>query len=473
MFKKVLIANRGEIALRIIRACKELSISTVVIHSEADAASLHVKYADEAYLVEPGPIEGYLSIYRIIDLAKQKGADAIHPGYGFLAENAEFSKACEANGITFIGPSAEAIRTMGDKITARKKMIEAGVPVVPGLADPISSLEMAVQYSDEMGYPIMLKASAGGGGKGIRVCRSGEEVKRFFPITQAEAKAAFGNDKIYIEKRIESPHHIEIQILADQKGHMIHLGERDCSIQRRHQKLIEIAPSLLLDEGLRQEMGQAALAAARSVNYVSAGTVEFLVDTDKRFYFLEMNTRIQVEHTVTEEVSGIDIVKEMIRIAAGQSIPEQQEDIFLRGHAIECRINAEDPKNNFMPTPGKISAYYSPGGIGVRIDGNIYKGYVVPPYYDPLLAKLTVRAKTWSGAVQRMSRALDEYVIRGVKTTIPFLKQVMEDLDFQSGLFDTSYIDTHLEKLNISTPVNHMDRVAAISAVIAAYSRRQ
>ncbi len=473
MFKKILIANRGEIALRVIRACKELRVPTVAIHSDVDAASLHVRYADEAYLVEPGPIEGYLSIYRIIDLAKQKGADAIHPGYGFLAENAEFAEACEANGITFIGPPADVIKTMGDKIAARRKMIEAGVPVVPGLADPLSSVEEAVRFSEEIGYPVMLKASAGGGGKGIRVCRNREELKRLFPITQAEAKAAFGNDTIYVEKNIISPHHIEIQILADKRGNMVHLGERDCSIQRRHQKLIEIAPSLLLDDALRERMGQAALAAARSVNYVSAGTVEFLVDADRNFYFLEMNTRIQVEHTVTEEVSGIDIVKEMIRIAAGRTIHDRQEDIFLRGHAIECRINAEDPKNNFMPTPGEITGYYSPGGIGVRIDGNIYKGYVVPPYYDPLLAKLTVRAKTWNGAVRRMSRALDEYVIRGVKTTIPFLKQVMEDVDFQSGAFDTSYIETHLEKLNVATPANHMDKVVAIAAVIAAHSRRE
>lgn len=473
MFKKVLVANRGEIALRIIRACRELSVPTVAIHSEVDATTLPVKYADEAYLVEPGPIEGYLSIYRIIDLAKQKGVDAIHPGYGFLSENAEFADACAANGITFIGPPAAAIRTMGDKILARRKMIEAGVPVVPGLADPLSSVDEAGRCADEIGYPVMLKASAGGGGKGIRICQNREEVTRLFPITQAEAKLSFGKDTVYIEKYLRAPHHIEIQILGDQYGHMLHLGERDCSIQRRHQKLIEIAPSLLLDETLREKMGQAALAAARSVNYVNAGTVEFLVDADKNFYFLEMNTRIQVEHTVTEEVTGIDIVKEMIRIAAGHAISEQQEDILLRGYAIECRINAEDPKNNFMPTPGEITAYYSPGGIGIRIDGNLYKGYVVPPYYDPLLAKLTVRAKTWGGAVQRMSRALNEYVIRGVKTTIPFLKQVMEDVDFQNGAFDTTYIETHLDKLNIATPANHMDRVIAIAAVIAAHSRRQ
>jgi len=472
MFKKILVANRGEIALRIIRACKELAVRTVAIHSEVDAATLHVKYADEACLVGPGPIEGYLNIYRIIDLAKQKGADAIHPGYGFLAENAEFAEACENSGLTFIGPPASAIRSMGDKITARRKMVAAGVPVVPGLTDPVDTLPEAIAAANEIGFPVMLKASAGGGGRGIRICQNTKEVKQFFRLTQTEAKAAFGKDAVYLEKYIASPHHIEIQILADQHGSMIHLGERDCSIQRRHQKLIEIAPSLFINESIRQKMGEAALAAARAVNYVSAGTVEFLVDSKKHFYFLEMNTRIQVEHTVTEEVSGIDIVKEMIRIAAGQPLPDRQSDVFLRGHAIECRINAEDPKNQFIPTPGKITSYYSPGGIGVRIDGNIYKGYVIPPYYDSLVSKLTVRAKTWHGAVQRMSRALDEYVIRGVKTTIPFFKQVMKDPDFLRGQFDTSYIETHLERLNVSTVNNEMDKVVAIAAAIAAHSRK-
>ena len=472
MFKKILIANRGEIALRIIRACKELEVRTVAIHSEIDAATLHVKYADEACLVGPGPIEGYLNIYRIIDLAKQKGAEAIHPGYGFLAENAEFAEACIANGLIFIGPPASAIHSMGDKIIARRKMVAAGVPVVPGLTDPVGSLSEALEASKKIGFPVMLKASAGGGGRGIRVCQNRAEVEKFFRLTQTEAKAAFGKDAVYLEKYIHAPHHIEIQVLADQHGNMIHLGERDCSIQRRHQKLIEIAPSLFIDESLRQKMGEAALAAARAVNYVSAGTVEFLVDAERRFYFLEMNTRIQVEHTVTEEVSGIDIVKEMIRIAAGQPLPDAQTDVFLRGHAIECRINAEDPKNQFIPTPGKITSYYSPGGIGVRIDGNIYKGYVIPPYYDSLVSKLTVRAKTWNGAVQRMSRALDEYVIRGVKTTIPLLKQVMKDPDFLHGQFDTTYIETHLDKLNISTVNNEMDKIVAIASAIAAYSRR-
>ncbi|MDC4203404.1 MAG: acetyl-CoA carboxylase biotin carboxylase subunit [Candidatus Manganitrophus sp.] len=472
MFKKVLIANRGEIALRIIRACKELSIPTVAIHSEADATTLYVKKADEACLIGPGPIEGYLNIYRIIDLAKQKGVDAIHPGYGFLAENPEFAQACQESGLTFIGPPAAAIRAMGDKVSARQKMKEIGVPIVPGLVEPIASLHDAASFADEIGYPVMLKASAGGGGRGLRICKEREELKKLFPIAQAEAKASFGKEAVYLEKYIHAPHHIEFQILADKQGNVIHLGERDCSIQRRHQKLIEIAPSLLLDERLRREMGEAAVAAARSVGYTSAGTIEFLVDSSRRYYFLEMNTRIQVEHTVTEEITGVDLVKEMIRIAAGQPISIPQEQVFLRGHAIECRINAEDPQKNFIPTPGKITAYYSPGGIGVRIDGNVYAGYVVPPYYDSLLAKLTVRARTWDGAVQRMRRALDEYVIRGVKTTIPFYKRIMEDPDFQTGHFDTTYIDSHLDKLNVAADYFRMDKMVAIAAAIAAHSKR-
>ncbi|MFQ5579685.1 MAG: acetyl-CoA carboxylase biotin carboxylase subunit [Nitrospiria bacterium] len=473
MFKKVLIANRGEIALRIIRACKELSIRTLAIHSEVDAATLFVKNADEACLVGPGPIEGYLNIYRIIDLAKQKGADAIHPGYGFLAENAEFAQACQDNNLTFIGPSSKVIRMMGDKISARAAMKQAGVPIVPGLMEPIQSLTDARKFADEIGYPVMLKASAGGGGRGLRICNNREELNKFFQIVRSEAKIAFGKDAVFMEKFIRSPHHIEIQVLADKMGNITHLGERDCSIQRRHQKLIEIAPSLLLDETLREEMGRMAVRAARAVNYDSAGTVEFLVDSDRNFYFLEMNTRIQVEHTVTEEVTGIDIVKEMIRVAGGKRLTQLQDEIFLRGYAIECRINAEDPQRQFVPTPGEITSYYSPGGFGIRIDGNIFKGYVVPPYYDSLLAKVTVRAMSWSGAVQRMQRALDEYVIRGVKTTIPFLKQVLKDPDFEEGRFDTSYLETHLEKLNIASAENGMDKIIAIAAVIAAHSRKE
>ncbi len=471
MFKKVLIANRGEIALRIIRACKELGIATVAIYAAPDATTLYVKKADEAYLVGPGPIEGYLNIYRIIDLAKQKGVDAIHPGYGFLSENAEFARACEENGLAFIGPSADSIRAMGNKVAARQMMKSIGVPVIPGTFESIASIPDACNFAKQIGYPVMIKAAMGGGGRGIRVCPNEETLMSLYPIAQAEAKSAFGKGDLYLEKFLISPRHIEFQILADRHGSVIHLGDRDCSIQRRHQKLIEIAPSLFLDEPLRKEMAEAAICAARAVGYTNAGTVEFLVDADRRYYFIEMNTRIQVEHTVTEEITGVDIVREMIRIAAGMPISIQQEEVQLFGHAIECRINAEDPRNNFFPTPGKITAYYSPGGIGVRIDGNVYVGYVVPPYYDSMLAKMTVRARTWKGAVSRTVRALDEFVIRGVKTTIPFYKKILQDPDFQAGRFDITYIDTHLAQLNVASDYNKMDRVVAVAAAIAAYSK--
>jgi pyruvate carboxylase subunit A len=473
MFKKVLIANRGEIALRIIRACKELGIPTVAIYAAPDATTLYVKKADEAYLVGPGPIEGYLNIYRIIDLAKQKGVDAIHPGYGFLSENAEFARACQENGITFIGPSADAIRAMGNKVAARETMRKAGVPVIPGTFDPIASIEDAKSAARQIGYPVIIKAAMGGGGRGIRVCPDEATLVSLYPIAQAEAKASFGRGDLYLEKFLQGPRHIEFQILADQHGNVIHLGERDCSIQRRHQKLIEIAPSLFLDESLRKEMAEAAIAAARAVSYTNAGTVEFLVDADRRYYFIEMNTRIQVEHTVTEEITGIDIVREMIRIAAGMKLSIRQSDVHLFGHAIECRINAEDPRNNFFPTPGKITAYYSPGGVGVRIDGNVYVGYIVPPYYDSLLAKMTIRDRTWEGVLDRTRRALDEFVIRGVKTTIPFYKKILKDPDFQAGRFDITYIETHLEQLNVEADNNKMDKVVALAAAIAAYSKDQ
>ncbi len=471
MFKKVLIANRGEIALRIIRACKELGVPTVAIYAAPDATTLYVKKADEAYLVGPGPIEGYLNIYRIIDLAKQKGVDAIHPGYGFLSENADFARACEENGITFIGPPADAICAMGNKVAAREMMRKVGVPVIPGTFEPLVSVSDALHHAKQIGYPVMIKASMGGGGRGIRVCKDSAELTSLYPIAQAEAKSAFGKGDLYLEKFLLSPRHIEFQILADHYGSIIHLGDRDCSIQRRHQKIIEIAPSLFLDEPLRKEMAEAAIAAARAVGYTNAGTIEFLVDANRKYYFIEMNTRIQVEHTVTEEITGIDIVREMIQIAAGRPLAFKQTDVRLFGHAIECRINAEDPRNNFIPTPGKITAYYSPGGIGVRIDGNVYVGYVVPPYYDSLLAKMTVRARTWKGVVSRTVRALDEFVIRGVKTPIPFYKKILKDPDFIAGNFDITYIETHLEQLNVEADYNKMDRVVAVAAAIAAYSK--
>lgn len=472
MFKKVLIANRGEIALRIIRSCKELNIPTVAIHSEADATTLYVKKADEACLVGPGPVAGYLNIYRIIDLAKQRGADAIHPGYGFLAENHEFAEACQENGITFIGPTPKAIREMGDKIFARQMVKRAGIPVVPGIDHGISSIEEAECISSEIGYPVMLKASAGGGGRGLRLCRIPDDLKRTYEMAKSEAMKAFGRDDVYIEKYIESPRHIEFQILADNYGNIVHMGERDCSIQRRHQKLIEVAPSPFLDPELRKKMGDAAVTVTRAAGYTNAGTVEFLVDKDRNFYFLEMNTRIQVEHTITEEITGIDIVKEMIKIAAGEVLSFSQDEIQISGAAIECRINAEDPRNNFLPATGRLTAYYSPGGFGVRIDGNVYRGYLVPPYYDSMLAKLTVWGRTWDESVSRMARSLDEFVIRGVKTTIPLYRMIMRDEKFRRGEFDTHYIDNNLDALVYEDENDKLDLVYAIATAIAAHTHR-
>ena len=472
MFKKVLIANRGEIALRIIRSCKELNIATVAIHSEADATTLYVKKADESCLVGPGPVAGYLNIYRIIDLARQRGADAIHPGYGFLAENHEFAAACEENGITFIGPSPKAIREMGDKILARQMMMKAGIPVVPGIDHGISSFKEAEQIASEIGYPVMLKASAGGGGRGLRLCQTPDDLKRGYDQAKSEALKAFGKDDVYLEKYITAPRHIEFQILADNYGNIVHLGERDCSIQRRHQKLIEVAPSPFLDTELRERMGLAAVTAAKAAGYTNAGTIEFLVDRNRNFYFLEMNTRIQVEHTITEEITGIDIVKEMIKIAAGEKLEFTQDDIQISGAAIECRINAEDPRNNFLPVTGRLTAYYSPGGFGVRIDGNVYRGYLVPPYYDSMLAKLTVWGRTWDEAVDRTVRSLDEFVIRGVKTTIPFYRMIMRDEKFRRGEFDTHYIDNNLDALVYEDENDKLDLVYAIATAIAAHTHR-
>ena len=473
MFKKVLVANRGEIALRVIRACKELRIPTVAIHSDVDSTSLYVKKADEAILVGPGPIAGYLNLYRIIELATQKGADAIHPGYGFLAENAEFAQACTAAGITFIGPPAPVIRLMGNKVRARKLMQRIGIPVVLGVMDPLPSEDEAVRAAGEIGYPVILKAVAGGGGRGMRICRTEEEVRVKFSTAASEAGKAFGDSSLYLEKFLEGPHHIEFQVMADRQGEIIHLGERDCSIQRRHQKLVEIAPSLFLDPALRRRMGEAAVRIAKEANYENVGTVEFLVDRHRNFYFLEMNTRVQVEHTITEEVTGVDIVKEMIRLAAGRPLSLRQEEVDVSGYAIECRINAEDPFRDFSPSSGKITSYYSPGGFGVRIDGNAYRGYVMMPYYDSLLAKLTVWGQTWEEVVDRMHRSLDEFQIRGVKTTIPLYLKMMEDPAFRKGDFDITYIDQKLGELLGPPPRSREDLVAVLSAAIAAYSRIQ
>ena len=469
MFRKILVANRGEIAMRVIRACRELNIATAAIYSEADSTGIYVKKADEAYLVGPGPVQGFLDGQQIVDLAKRIRADAIHPGYGFLAENAQFAHLCQASGVTFIGPSPQVIHLMGNKVKARELAQKVGVPIVPGTDGPVSGSDEALAFCRTAGYPVMIKASAGGGGRGLRVVRSDMELRANMDTASREALAAFGDGTLFIEKYIERPHHIEFQILADRHGNVIHLGERDCSIQRRHQKLIEIAPSLILTPRLRAEMGKAAIAIARAVDYDNAGTMEFLLDQEGRYYFIEMNPRIQVEHTVTEQITAIDIVRSQISIAAGEPLEIKQEDVTLQGHAIQCRINAEDPRNNFAPSTGTITAYLSPGGIGVRIDGAVYKDYVVPPYYDGLLAKLTVRGRTWEETVSRMHRSLEEYVLRGVKTTIPFLEKIMEEPDFRAGLFDTSYLDTHPALFTYDDHIEPEDLVVAISAAIAAY----
>ncbi len=469
MFKKVLIANRGEIATRVIRACKELGIPTAAIYSEEDATSLYVKKADESYMVGPGPIQGYLNIHRLVDLAMKIGVDAIHPGYGFLSENPRFPLLCEKKGITFIGPSSKTISEMGDKVMARRMMKKSGVPILPGTEGSVESIEEATAAAKEIGYPVMIKASGGGGGRGLRVAWNEKELIESITTAKKESAAAFGVSEVFLEKYLEKPHHIEFQILADKHGNVVHLGERDCSIQRRHQKLIEITPSLMLDEKLRARMGEAAIKAARAAEYTNAGTVEFLVDDDKNFYFLEMNTRIQVEHPITEEVTGIDLVKKQIEIAAGKELGFTQKDVRINGYAMECRICAEDPKNSFFPSFGKITSYYSPGGIGVRIDSAIYKDFIVPSYYDSLVVKLVVKGSTWDETVRRAHRCLDEFVIRGVKTTIMFLKKIMEDPDFRAGRFDTGYIDRKPELMDYDEYGEPTDIVAAISAAIAAH----
>ena len=469
MFKKVLVANRGEIATRIIRALKELEIKSVAIYSVEDKDSLFVKKADEAYMVGTGPLDGYLNIQHIVDLAVKVGAEAIHPGYGFLSENPAFAETCEKRGIKFIGPSSEVIRLLGDKIEARKLAQKVGLPVVPGTEDPVKNVEEALSFAREVGYPVMIKAAAGGGGRGLRVVRNDEELREQFEMAQNEAYKFFKDERLFVEKYIEKPHHIEFQILADRYGNVVHLLERDCSIQRRHQKVIEIAPSLILTPQLREEMGEKAKELARAVGYENAGTVEFLVDKDLNYYFIEMNTRIQVEHPVTEMITGIDLVKQQILIADGVPLTIKQEEIESRGYAIEIRVNGEDPKNNFAPSSGVVTRYYSPGGIGVRIDGTIYRGFRVSPYYDPMLSKLIVCAPTWGEAVARARRALSEYIIGGIKTNIPFALNIVKHPDFRAGRFDTTFIDTHPELMDYTEYKDPADLVAAISVAIAAY----
>ncbi len=444
MFQKVLIANRGEIAVRIIRACRELGIRTVAVFSEADREALHVRMADEAYCIGPtASKDSYLNMTNLISVASLTGADAIHPGYGFLAENANFAELCAACNITFIGPDAESITKMGDKSVAKDTMKAADVPTVPGTEGLIESDDEAVEIAHHIGYPVIVKATAGGGGKGMRVAKDEEELRKAIRQAQKEAETAFGNPGVYLEKYLEEPRHVEIQIIADKHGHAAYLGERDCSIQRRHQKLVEEAPSPALDQSLREKMGNAAVAAAQYVNYHGAGTVEFLLDKHGQFYFMEMNTRIQVEHPVTEMITGIDLIKEQISVAAGYPLSFAQEDVKINGWAIECRINAENPAKNFMPSPGKVVNYLPPGGYGVRVDSAVYPGYQISPFYDSMVAKLIVWGKDRDEAIQRMKRALSEFVIEGVKTTIPFHTQLLEHEAFVEGNFNTKFLETY------------------------------
>ncbi|PZV25214.1 MAG: acetyl-CoA carboxylase biotin carboxylase subunit [Snowella sp.] len=445
---KILIANRGEIALRILHSCEELGITTVAVHSTIDRQALHVQLADESVCIGPPPSsKSYLNIPNIISAALTRNATAIHPGYGFLAENARFAEICADHQITFIGPSPEAMRAMGDKSTAKKTMQKAGVPTVPGSPGLIESEQDALRMASEIGYPVIIKATAGGGGRGMRLVREESEFVRMFQAAQGEAEAAFGNGGVYLEKFIERPRHIEFQILADNYGHVIHLGERDCSIQRRHQKLLEEAPSPFLNPKLRQKMGDAAIKAAKSINYTGAGTVEFLVDASGNFYFMEMNTRIQVEHPVTEMITGLDLITEQIRIAQGEKLSLTQSQVNLNGHAIECRINAEDPDQNFRPHPGKISGYLPPGGPGVRVDSHVYTDYEIPPYYDSLIGKLIVWAPNREMAIKRMKRALKECAITGIPTTIDFHRRILETPAFLAGDVYTNFIEEHLMKL--------------------------
>ena len=443
MFKKVLIANRGEVAVRIIRACRELGIPTVAVYSQADANSLHVSLATEAYCIGPNEsAKSYLNIPAIISAALISGADAIHPGYGFMSERADFAEICAKHNIKFIGPSPESMQLMGDKATARKTMMSKNVPITPGTGI-ITDIEEAKKQAEKFGYPVIVKATAGGGGKGMRVANNAEELEQNITLCRQEAEKFFGNPDVYMEKFLVNPRHIEVQIIADKYGNVIHLGERDCSIQRRHQKLVEEAPSPAVSADIRKKLGEAAVRAAKAANYEGVGTIEFLLDKDKNFYFMEMNTRLQVEHGITEMISNIDIVREQINIAAGNKLSVRQDDIKLYGHAIECRINAEDPDRNFLPAPGEINGYITPGGFGVRVDSHVYSGYKIPPYYDSLISKVMAWAPTREEARRRMYRALKEYVITGVKTTLPFYQELIEDEVFIGGNFDTGFMNTY------------------------------
>ena len=469
MFKKILVANRGEIAVRIVRACSEMGIKSVAIYADADRHALHVKKADESYSIGADPVAGYLNAHNIVNLAVASGCDALHPGYGFLSENPELAEICERRGVKFIGPNADVIRQMGDKIQARNAMTGAGIPCTPGSDGNLANLEEAVALAADIGYPVMLKATNGGGGRGIRRCDSEKELLGNYDRVISEASKAFGKPEVFLEKCIVSPRHIEVQILADSEGNVIHLFERDCSIQRRNQKLIEIAPSPQLSQAQRDYIGSLAVKAAKAVGYENAGTVEFLLAADNTFYFMEMNTRLQVEHTVTETITGIDIVQEQIRIAYGLPLQYQQKDVQFRGYAMEFRINAEDPKNDFLPSFGKITRYYAPGGPGVRMDAAIYSGYVIPPYYDSMCAKLTVWALDWDSVIERGRRALDDMLIYGVKTTIPYYQEILKHEDFRGANFNTSFVESHPELTNYANEIPPELVAAAISAAIAAY----
>ncbi|MEE1242991.1 acetyl-CoA carboxylase biotin carboxylase subunit [Frisingicoccus sp.] len=447
MINKVLIANRGEIAVRIIRACREMGIETVAVYSEADVSALHVQLADEAICIGPAASrDSYLNMENIISATINSGADAIHPGFGFLSENAKFAEMCRQCQITFIGPSPELIHRMGNKSEARKTMMEAGVPVVPGTKEPVYEAETGRKIADDMGYPVMIKASSGGGGKGMRISRNSQDFEENFRMAQLESVSSFGDNTMYIEKYIEAPRHIEFQILGDSYGNVIHLGERDCSIQRRHQKVLEESPSPAMSEELRRKMGETAVKAAKAVSYESAGTIEFLLDKDQNFYFMEMNTRIQVEHPVTEAVTNVDLIKSQIRIASGEALNIRQEDVVFKGHAIECRINAEDPEHNFRPSPGTIKLLHIPGGKGIRVDTAVYAGYTIPPYYDSMMAKVIVLGKSRNEAIKKMKSALSEFIATGVVTNVDFQMEIMNDPKFQSGDFSTDFIEQMEER---------------------------
>ena len=478
MIQKILIANRGEIAIRVMRTCREMGIKSVAVYSDADRSSMHVRYADEAYHIGPSPSnESYLVVDKIIEVAKKCGADAIHPGYGFLSENATFSDRCKKEGIEFIGPDSHAINTMGDKITARKNMIAAGVPVVPGTTEPILDEKKAIKYIQKIGLPVMIKASAGGGGKGMRLVKEEKEIINAIRGARSEALNAFGNDAVYIEKYIDSPHHIEFQILADKHGNAIHLFERECSVQRRHQKVVEETPSPLMTSKVRDEMGKHAVMAAKAVNYYGAGTIEFIMGDDLKYYFLEMNTRLQVEHPITESVVGVDLVRQQINIANGFDLSLKQENLSQKGHAIECRIYAEDPNNNFMPSPGVIEHFSEPLGLGIRHDGYVYSGYEIPIFYDPMISKLIVWGETREEAIDRMRSALFNYKITGIKTSIKFLERIMNTPDFVKGKYNTHFIQDNedfllppkasktecIEMAMVTAFINYLDKLEKIS----------